>query len=369
MPDRFRFRMMAALVLTASVAGAAPPERTLVLDAVELVEGREVEGLPQHSLFHDGNEYRFSSDANLRAFEKQTARYEVADGGACGRMGPLTGLGDARRHAVHDGRIYFFASDGCREAFLKEPARYIETEQSPPAPAEDEASLGRSTLDKLVAWAGGEARIREVRTFRATAERTVPGDETDWRVRTTLEIEFPDSYRHAQAWNENVYTTVSTPDGGAMSRPDGVDRIAESRRRAFDRRFARHPVVLLRAYVHDSGVIVRGLGASTLDGIGVERVEVWYDGASSVLTVDASSGRLLRQSYFGREGTATVGEVVRSFTEFETVGGLTLPISYEVTFNGNPLERGIDWCDSFEPDCALDASGYAVPAWPGPEEN
>ncbi len=368
-PTRRTSRLITAAVglLVSASAVAAPPERTLPVDPVELVAGREVPGKSDLAVERDGVEYRFATPENKAAFEKDPARYEVADGGACGRMGALSGLGDARRYAVHAARIYFFASDGCRAGFLKDPARHIERDDDKVFGSNEQVLRGRATLDRAVAWAGGAERVRAIGTYRATARRTVRQGGTDYAVTNETEILFPDRYFQKEAWNEVWFSTVRGPDGAAMATARGTQRIAAGRGRAFQRAMARWPIVILKAHADGSpqadcpGLIVISDGEGELDGTPVEFVKVWLNGATCRLTVEKDGGRLRQLAYRGRDGTMMVGDSVRTFTAWATVDGITLPTAYTVTFDGQQAAQAAAQIDAFETNRALPADRFAVP--------
>jgi len=73
-----------------------PPARVMSADPVVLRSGKVVPG--DRSIFVDweGNRYLFSSEGTRNVFRGDPALFAARDGGACGRMGPLGGLGDAR---------------------------------------------------------------------------------------------------------------------------------------------------------------------------------------------------------------------------------------------------------------------------------
>ena len=372
MPTRWHISLFAALATIAicgtprASASSAPPERTLTVDPVELVAGREVPGKAELAVEREGIAYWFATDQNRAAFEKEPAKFEVADGGACGRMGPLSGLGDARRHAAHAGRIYFFASDGCREAFLKEPALYVETADTMPFGSHEQVLAGRATLDKVVAWAGGAEKLKAIKTYRATAARTETQGDKVWKVTDETVVAFPRRYFQKQAWNDSWYSTASGPAGGSMAKSNGEERIADSRRRAFERTMARWPIVLLKARVDESagadcpGLVVVGDGEGELAGTPVEYVKVWLNGATSRLTVEKATGKLLQLAFHGRDTTARVGDSVRTYTAYATVDGVTLPTAYTVTFNGKDIPAAGAKVDAFELDAALTAGLFGV---------
>lgn len=362
--------------LSTATALSAPPERTLPVDPVELVAGREVPGKPELAVVHEGIEYRFATEQSKEAFEKDRSRYEVFDGGACGAMGALTGMGDARRYAVHGGRIFFFASDGCRATFLKDPAPYIETDDEKVFGSNEQVAAGRAALDRLVTWAGGKGgeggkggaeRIRGLSTFRASAAKKVEqGGKTNSVTNETV-ISFPDRYFQKQTWNESWFSTTSGPDGAAMASTKGAERIAAARERAFKRSMARWPIVILKAYLDNApkadcpGLIVIGDGEGTLDGTPVEHVKVWLNGAASRLTIDKATGRPVQLAFRGRDHTSRVGESVRTFTTFATVEGVTLPTAYTVSFNGKDLHSAASKHDAFEVNPKVEPALFKLP--------
>lgn len=360
-------------ILAPVTALAAPPQRTLEKDVIELLAGREIAGKADLTVFHEGVAYRFSTPENKAAFEKDPAKHEVADGGACGRMGPLAGLGDARRFAVHAGRVYFFASDGCRAAFLKEPAAYLEFADEMPFGSNAQVLAGRAALDRAVAWAGGTEKLRAVTAFRAWAERTEKQGDTLWRVTNETIVAFPRQYYQKEAWNDSWFSTATGPGGGVMDSRDGPARIAETRARAFERSMARWPIVILKAHADGSpkadcpGLVVVGDGEGVHDGTPVEFVKVWLNGAASRLTISKATGQPLAIAFRGRDASMRVGDVVRTFAATATVDGLTLPTAYTVTFDGKAHAAAASTLDGFVVNPDVPAGLFAVPAWPSGE--
>ncbi|MEK6701080.1 MAG: hypothetical protein AABZ53_02380 [Planctomycetota bacterium] len=356
----------ALTLLLAAPAFALPPERTLTMDPIELIAGRETPGKPDLTLEHDGIAYTFATPENKAAFTKDPTKYEVVDAGACGRMGPLSGLGDARRYAVHAGRLYFFASDGCRAGFLKDPAKHIEADDEKVFGSNDQVTQGRATFDKVVAWAGGADRLRALTTYRATAARTEKQGGKDWAVTNETSISFPDKFFQREAWNESWFSTMTSPDGGAMATSRGPESLAASRQRAFGRTMARWPVVLLKAYVDHApkadcpGLIVIGDGEGKFGETPVEFVKVWLNGAASRLTVNKATGQLLQLAFHARDGTMKVGDSVRTFTKFATTDGITLPTAYTVSFDAKDLASSAAKIDAFEVNPKLSADRFKV---------
>ena len=153
--------MLAGLV---SIAAAAEAPGKLVLggpvlgglDPVALAQGAQSKGSPDIYLDHFGYRYLFTSAKNREIFRADPLRHAVQMGGACGKMGPLSGKGSPERFFVHDGRIYLFASDSCRDRFKAEPQRYIDGPDAPPAGSDEDRRRAEALLDKAVEAAGGE---------------------------------------------------------------------------------------------------------------------------------------------------------------------------------------------------------------------
>ncbi len=363
-------RMSIALVallalLTTGASAQAIAKKALKLDIVRLVEGEQIEARPDLFVEHDGIVYHFADESSLAAFRAEPTRYEVADGGACGSMGPLSGLGSPERFAVHEGRVYFFASDACKARFTSNPERCIETDN--PLPSTDEPSTKRAiaAMDKAIQWAGGRDAIAGLDAVRLVDSRTETHSDQQWQVTKELAISFPDRYMKADQWNEKRYTTISTPKGGAMGRPEGIERIAESRRHAFERSMAREVLVLLHAYAsadHEGespSLHIAGAGETEIDGQPVEGVALAMNGATSTLWIDGDSGQPIALDFVGRDGTASVGLIRRTYTRMATAAGITLPVAYTLSIDGKPLDAAKDYT-TFEPNPDLPEGTFAI---------
>ena len=359
-----RIAIAALLSLAATVPAVADDSRTLKVDAVELVAGRETPGNPGFRVEHEGVTYLFASAANKAEFEKNLKKYEVADGGACGKMGALSGLGDAARYHVHAGRIYFFASDGCRETFKKDPSRCIETHDPVPDGTAEQRSAGLAIVDRMISWAGGAEKLRTIKTYQQAAVRKVTrkradGGTTDWRVSRSLSAEFPDKFAESEAWNDSGYSTIATAAGAVMTGKSFHEVLGESRRQAFHRALARVPIVLLKARWEADFVAVAN-GEGRVGDSDVEYVLVHHNGATSRFAVEKKSGRPITQAFRGRGSNSFMGAVERTFTEYKTIDGVTLPQAWTATLDAEPAE-GLDsnW-ESIEINLSLPEETFSL---------
>lgn len=353
------------LGLLAGAACGAPPERTLAFDVIELVQGRETPGKPELLVSHEGFDYCFSTPENKARFEREPGRFEIADGGACGRMGPLAGLGDARRWSVHEGRVFVFASDGCRTRFTQDPVRFIERDD--PRPEGDAASLaaGAALMDQLVSWAGGAERLRNVRTYRDRAARVQAAKDKNWTVTNSTMLSFPDHAATRETWDALWYSTVRTPAGGAMGSEKGLENIAAARTRAFDRALSRSLIVILRAFV-DRGISDGAEFVAVADGEGrvgdveVAFVKVWQRGGLSRLAIEKGTGRPVQLSFRARDGSSSVAVSERTYTAYATVEGVQLPTAYTVVFDGKAMAEAGMTLEGFEINPQLPPDTFAL---------
>lgn len=343
-----------------------PPERSLAVDPLELIAGREVPGLPQWSLVHEGIQYCFASAENQKRFEADRERYAVADGGACGRMGPLSGRGDARRYTVHEGKIYFFASDLCRIGFQKQPERCLERDQPLPEGSAEQALRGRAVLDRLVTWAGGASAWKALSSYReGRASKEFSGGQ-EYAVERSLVLVFPGYALQREAWNDSWFSTLRTPQGAGSISSSRSERYGPSRERAFDRKLARELPLLLKAHLDPALATAADQwrvyfdGEGEIEGVAVDYVQLWLRGAASRLAVERASGRPVELAFHGRDGTASVGKCVRRYGADATVQGIRLPLEYQTFFDGTPQSSSPWRIDRFEIDPQIPASSFAL---------
>ena len=109
-------------------------------------EQRPVQGSAEFSVVHDGATYRFSSAANLKAFEADPEKYVPAYGGYCA-YGVSVGAkfdGDPRLWKIVDGKLYLNLNKDIQKTWEKDIPGNIEKaeEQWPEIKHEDPARLG-----------------------------------------------------------------------------------------------------------------------------------------------------------------------------------------------------------------------------------
>lgn len=116
------------------------------LDPILLLRGQKVLGQEAFRYTYLRHEYQFANETNLKAFKKNPTRFAAQNGGACGRMGALSGKGSSVLYEVVDGKLYFFASENCRATFLKSPELFTS-----PGPTKTQSPF-TSTSQAEKAW-------------------------------------------------------------------------------------------------------------------------------------------------------------------------------------------------------------------------
>ncbi len=319
-------------VLLLCLALAQPSDAALRgLDPVALSGGREAPGREDLELSYGGYSYRFETPDSRERFLEQPQRWAIQWGGACGRMGPLSGLGDAQRFAVHGGRIFLFASDGCRDHFLSAPEPFVETPPRAPQPSDAERAEGARLVARAARAHGlGDEGLTGVLRFELTAlqqgwttrrqlvcdgrgrsERRVhytpPADATDEEVLESRWVVGDDSFK---VWAGEV------TDMGSAARADAL------------RQTLREPLALLALASRDDFI------ALPVEGAQARAVVVYVAGLTSTLQLDAETGRVLALSWRGRLNDGAARDVREVLDDFREVDGLLVPFAREVTLDG-----------------------------------
>ena len=174
------------------------------VDPVLLRSGQEVPGDQRFTMEYDGTIYVFSTQRTLDTFRADPATYAAQQGGACGRMGPLGGLGDARRYAIQDNMLYFFASEECRRTFRENPKLYMEPRDIFPSGTPEQQTLGLAAIDRWVAWAGGKDAVKAATSFKHVSKKRVEQGSAEWDLTETLEIEGPRSMQRVTSGRRSM---------------------------------------------------------------------------------------------------------------------------------------------------------------------
>lgn len=333
-PSPFAAVVLATLFAAAVAAAQAPA--LAGFDPVALCGGEKKPGKPEFHERRGGFLYRFADAGSLAAFRADPARFEIQLGGACARMGPLSGAGDPQRWLVHDGRIYVFASDQCRAGFERRAAAFLDPDVPRPSGAPWGQPDGAALLARAAAAHGGAERLRALRSYRHERRASKDGMTEHWRLQLRLPGGWRSDHDYLQGDKAWRYAQVVAGDDAFLvtdtaTLQEAPEMSAAARREVMHAAW-REPLWLLRASV-EGPVTAARRGAATVGGMAVELVEVWHDGATTTWGVDAD-GRLRTASFRGRGPGLWFGAVELVFDDFQTAGGVLVPTTVHATFDG-----------------------------------
>jgi YHS domain-containing protein len=327
-----------------STAANATPERTLPVDPVLLQLGKTVVGERSIFVTYEGNTYIFANTGTRDQFNRDPARFAAQQGGACGRMGPLGGLGDARRYALQEGMLYFFASDECMKLFRAQPRRYMEPADELPAGTPEQQAAGLAALDRWIAWAGGKDAVKAAKVFTQVSTRRVRQGADSWDITETLEFAGPHTMRRMDTWQKvggtakdnYQYETLVTPDTAVITSSNGrTTPLVDARRTAFERLMNRQPYAIMRArFRPEAGLLALKTGEGTLGGARCDYIVTWFEGNATYLAIDKETGRLVQISHPGRVGDASVASLTMDAVAYAGPEALRLPTQWVVSCNG-----------------------------------
>lgn len=360
--------IVAGLAVCWSMVGVAnagdPPEtQTFKLDAVEVLSGRETPGDAAIFVDHYNFRYLFATPANREAFLKDPSKYEVQLGGACGKMGPLSGTGSPARHAVCDGKLYFFASDGCRETFKKDPAARLDPPDAKPTGDAAAMKRGREMFERMVTAMGGAARLNAINAYTLSLDEEVEAGGKKYHHVESWTVKFPEDVRHSDSWSSPawVYCWTGGPSGsGAAWHEQESFQLHPQQREALEKVFFRQPLFIAKAGTRSDFVAV-SRGAGKMGERNVELVDVWFGGVGTTLGLDPSTGKLSAIQYRGRGAKGAFGSMVRVFGGEREADGVLVPTTTEASFEGVREPQKDSRLTSVEINPALHEAAFRAP--------
>jgi len=134
----------AALAVVFAATGAFAADEVFISDSAKGIaingydpvayhtEGKAMKGTAEWKYEHEGATYKFSSEANKKAFKAEPAKFAPAFGGWC-TVGASKGKKVATQpelFAIVDGTLYLNSSDGAHNLFKKDKPGTIETAET-----------------------------------------------------------------------------------------------------------------------------------------------------------------------------------------------------------------------------------------------
>jgi YHS domain-containing protein len=316
--------------LSLLVAADFPRFGTFEFDVVALIrEKHETPGSKEIFADRFGYRYLFSSASHLAAFNKEPEKFEVQLGGACGKMGELSGRGSPGRHAVYRAKLFVFASDGCRASFQENPEGHIDRDDPLLSGDQESTRKGAKLLALAAQWSG-------IDSLKPSGGICTVYESTYQQGGKTLPLTMSTT-----VWTGGDYLARETYDGKGYGRqikggraseidPAGkMEDMVPTWARALERERGRYlPYILLaRKGVSSSACWVRTEN-------GIAEIMVQSDRVTSTVWMEEDTGKITAFESTGRGRGGILGKVKRNYTEYQKVEGIRLPVSWTATFDG-----------------------------------
>ena len=339
------------------------------LDPVMLVQGKEVPGNLKITLTRGNFQYMFASEKNKAAFEKDPGLYEIQLDGSCARMGPPV-RGNPDLYTVYQGRIYIFGTGECKTRFEAAPANYLEAEngaKTKVALTPEALKKGQALIEKAVAAMGSATLIDGLTNYQEKSTALQTRQRSDVEVKTNLTILFPNRVRLDQVMPDfanpsairQAAVVITASEAFAIT-PNGIRPMSDAYRIDQEHEINRRPLAILRAR-RNASFNPAATGSANLGETSVEQVAVEMDGTSYTLGIDPTSGRILSLSYRRRGPGGDFGQIIKVFSDFRIVDGVTLPFKVTATFNGQPWKEQSSTVESITINGKIDPALFERP--------
>ena len=291
------------------------------LDPIDLINGVQIRGFDHYKYDYLRYRYLFSTKEHYNLFAQNPEKYAVQDGGACGKMGPLTGKGSPDRFAVINKKIYLFASDGCRTGFVNNPDPYFAQVPAPPRVSTENRRRAQA-LFTTVRKAHGLNQNQTMPSVQWTVETPYKsnGEDLIWYARET----YVNEDTLASWWGDikNPGFFLIKGQQNLEGKYNDAFAIAPSEQRELRASFLRHPSGVL-------GGAASNVVALSEDGLGFVTSS---HGITSTILLDPQTNRIATIK-FTDHYSGPVASVERRFSDYIAVNDIWLPKSTETKVN------------------------------------
>ncbi|HXM65223.1 MAG TPA: pitrilysin family protein [Candidatus Acidoferrum sp.] len=204
-----------------------------------------------------------------------------------------------------------------------------ETTEKPTASNEE----GKALAAKVVAAMGGEAKLANINSLKASVTLTQKTPQGDFPMHMETVIVFPD-HLHAEMQTPNgTVNIVVTPQAGFMAAPGQGSRDFPSSQKAETLEQIKRDPIFIASHAKDPNVFFRADGTEKVGDTEARIVDVNAAGASIRWFVDPQTGHILKETYrtLGQRGPVQ-GET--DMDDWKAVGGLNIPFVRHNKQNG-----------------------------------
>ena len=193
---------------------------------------------------------------------------------------------------------------------------------------------GIALAKKVLAFVGGKAKIDAVQATHTVGSMQVQTPQGPMEIEADSIIKYPDSSRRIMKTPMGEMTMITSPDGAFMVSPMGSQDMPGSQRTSV-RNESRADIIGVMKNIDNPKYIFTTAGAAKVGSVDAQILTVDADGSPVKWVVDPATGKILQ-----RISSSPRGEGVTDYTEWKTFDGITVPVSFTTTTNGQPGGSG-----------------------------
>ncbi|MBI4164382.1 MAG: insulinase family protein [Acidobacteria bacterium] len=197
---------------------------------------------------------------------------------------------------------------------------------------------GRALIAKIIQSLGGTERIKAIKSLKQKVSISLNTPQGEMVLTGDQITVFPDRAWQKMASPMGEMTIVVSPSGGRIKGPMGSRDMPASRKDETLADLKRDPLSVVQ-HAGDPTYIFAAAGAEKVGDVEARILEVNADSASVRWYVDGQSGRILRAA--SPAGGPEPGERVTDYSDWKTIGGVTLPFR-KVRTRGGEKESSIE---------------------------
>ena len=193
---------------------------------------------------------------------------------------------------------------------------------------------GIALVKKVQAFVGGKAKVDAVQATHSAGSMQVQSPQGPMDIEVDSITKYPDSSRRVMKTPMGEMTTVMTPDTSFMSGPMGSGDIPGSQKTMMHNE-SRADILGIVKNIDNPKYIFTVAGTAKVGTVDAPILSIDADGSPVKYVVDPTSGKILQ-----RLSSSPRGDGVTDYTEWKTFDGITLPVAFTTTTNGQPSGSG-----------------------------
>jgi zinc protease len=193
---------------------------------------------------------------------------------------------------------------------------------------------GLALVKKVQNFVGGKAKIDAVQATHSVGNMQAQTPQGPMELEVDTTMQYPASSRRVMKTPMGEVTTVLTPDAAFMMSPMGSQDMPGSQRDMM-RTESRADIINVLKNTDNPKYTFTVAGTEKVAGVDAQALTINADGTSVKWLVDPTSGKILR-----RIAQSPRGESVTDYTEWKAFNGVTMPVAFTTSTNGQQSGSG-----------------------------